>query len=309
VAVINYDNYIQDIPTVGEQDIYLRKYMPFSEDNLLKKLDEESSLKLTDNLPVLDGATALFPVYASFAQAVYPEAQYDLFKGSVFCNKTDKAYEKLLEGKVDIIFCAGPSDLQIERFHEKGLKLKLVPIGREAFVFFVNKENPMENLTIENIRGIYSGKIKNWSELNGVNQNIRAFQRPKDSGSQTMLERVMGNVPIMEPSRENVPYDMGGIIERVAVYRNFPNAIGYSFLYFATEMVKNNQIKLLSIDDIYPSSGTIQNNSYPFSADFYAIYIDSEERNENIDIFIQWILSWQGQLLVSKTGYIPVSAY
>jgi phosphate transport system substrate-binding protein len=110
----------------------------------------------------------------------------------------------------------------------------------------------------------------------------------------------------MEPSRENVPRDMGGIINQVAVYRNFPNAIGYSFLYFATEMVKNDQIKLLSINDIYPSRGTIQNNSYPFSADFYAIYTDSDEKNENIDIFIQWILSRQGQLLVSKTGYIPI---
>jgi phosphate transport system substrate-binding protein len=306
-AVITYNNYIQEIPTVAhEEDNFLYKYVPFNENNMLVKLDEESALTLTDNLPVLDGATALFPVYASFAQAVYPETQHSMSKGPVFCNKTDEAYENLLEGKADIIFCAGPSDVQIERFRDSGLELKLVPIGREAFVFFVNKENPVDNLSIENIRGIYSGKIKNWRELNGSNQTIRAFQRPKDSGSQTMLERVMRGTPIMEPRRENVPHGMGDIISQVAVYRNFPNAIGYSFLYFSTKMVKNDHIKLLSIDGIFPSRETIQNNNYPFSADFYAIYTDRNERNENSELFIKWILSRQGQSLISKTGYIPI---
>jgi phosphate transport system substrate-binding protein len=258
-------------------------------------------------LPVLDGATAFLPVYASFAQAVYPETQYNLYKGPVLCNRTNEAYQNLLRGKVDIIFCFAPSDMQMERFQENDLKLKLVPIGREAFVFFVNKENPVHNLSEENIRGIYSGKIKNWRELNGVNQDIRAFQRPKDSGSQTMLEHIMENIPLMEPRKENVPYRMGDMISQVAVYRNFPNAIGYSFLHFSTEMVKNGQIKLLSINEIYPSRETMQNNTYPFSTDFYAIYIDSEEINENIAVFIEWILSPQGQTLISKTGYTPIN--
>jgi phosphate transport system substrate-binding protein len=100
---------------------------------------------------------------------------------------------------------------------------------------------------------------------------------------------------------------MGSIINQVAVYRNFPNAIGYSFLYFSTEMVKNDQIKLLAVDGIPPSKETIQDNSYPFSADFYAIYIDHAEKNEHIEAFIEWILSGQGQTLISKTGYTPIA--
>jgi len=304
IGILAYQDFVRSIPTVDEQNIYTYRYEPFDKDNSLAKLDKESSLKLFENLPVLDGATALYPVYASFAQAVYDENEYKNTKSLVLCNKTDGAYDKLLEGKVDIIFCAEPSDFQIKQFND--INIKLVPIGKEAFVFFVNKNNNIDNLSVDDIKGIYSGKIKNWKKLGGANQSIKAFQRPKNSGSQTILEKVMGNAPIMNPRRENVPQNMGGIINQVAVYRNFSNAIGYSFLYFSTEMVKNDKIKLLSISGIYPSKETIQNGNYPFSNSFYAIFIDNNEKNENVELFINWILSSQGQTLISKTGYIPI---
>jgi len=307
IAIIGYDSYIREIPTVSEESYTYGtyRYMPFFEDNKLAKLDGESHLRLFDNLPVLDGATALHPVYASFAQAVYSEDEYKASKGLVLNNRTPEAYENLLKNKADIIFCLAPSDEQKKQFSDKGVNLKLVPIGKEAFVFFVNKKNIVDNVTIGNIQGIYSGKIRNWEELNGANRSIRAFQRPKNSGSQTALERIMGDIPIMDPRMEDVATEMGGIINDVAVYRNFPNAIGYSFLFYSTEMVKNDQIKLLSIEGVYPSRETIQKGSYPFSNIFYAIYI-TENKNKNIDLFIEWILSEQGQELIEKTGYVPI---
>jgi phosphate transport system substrate-binding protein len=311
IAVIGYNSYIHKIPTISEES-YLYKYRPFDEDSILAKLDVEPNLEFTlfDNLPVLDGATALYPVYASFVQAVYPKDYYNYYKEInrlVLCSRTPGAYENLLEGKVDIIFCMTPSDEQKKQFSDNGIKLKLVPIGREAFVFFVNKKNIVDNVTIEHIQGIYSGKITSWKELNGSGQNIRAFQRPENSGSQTMLEKIMGIVPLMEPRKEDVSESMSRIINQVAVYKNFPNAIGYSFLFYSMEMVKNDQIKLLSIEGVYPSKETIQNETYPFSDNFYAIYVDTEDKNENIDVFIEWILSGQGQELIEKTGYVPVN--
>jgi len=319
ITIICYHNYINKIPAISEES-NLYRYKLSAENNMLAKLDEESNLKLIDNLPVLDGATALYPVYASFAQAVYPKNEYatsdvqtdypenvyKTTKGLVLCTTTAGAYDNLLKGEADIIFCAAPSDSQMKQFFDNGINLKLVPIGREAFVFFVNKKSTTDNLTIKNIQDIYSGKINNWKKLNGANQKIMAFQRPENSGSQTMLKKVMANIPIMQPRRENVSGGMGDIINQVAVYRNFSNAIGYSFLFYSTEMVKNDQIKLLSIEGIYPSRETIQNGSYPFSDNFYAIFIDNDNKNENIELFIEWMLSDQGQLLISKTGYIPI---
>ncbi len=123
ISIIGYYSYIHKIPTINEES-NLYRYKSSTENNVLAKLDEESNLKLTDNLPVLDGATALYPVYASFAQAVYPKNEYEssdapvisqenvykTSKAQVLCTTTVGAYDNLLEGKVDIIFCAAPSD-------------------------------------------------------------------------------------------------------------------------------------------------------------------------------------------------------
>jgi phosphate transport system substrate-binding protein len=108
----------------------------------------------------------------------------------------------------------------------------------------------------------------------------------------------------MEPLKENVVGGMGGIIEQVSVYRNYANAIGYSFLFFSTEMVNNDEIKLLSVDGIMPAKETIQSNEYVFSGTFYAITTGNE--SENTKRFIGWMLSGQGQSIVERTGYVRI---
>jgi len=309
IAVEVYDDRVRNTPEVYE-GFNLEIYRPFRANNLLAELDEVSEFKINDNVPKLDGATAFYPLYAAFAQAVYPTGEYlsyDLLRSAVLCTRTPNAYRSLLQGKVDIIFCLEPSQAQLQQFHENNMNIKFVPIGKEAFVFFVNSKNAVSNLSVDDIQGIYTGRIKNWRFLNGMNRNILAYQRPEGSGSQTILRKIMGDIPVIEPRKENVMQEMQGIINQVATYRNFYNAVGYSFLMYATEMVQDNQIKLLSINGIYPSVETIQNGSYPFTVEFYAIYNDTETKNENIEPFINWILSRQGQTLVSRTGYAPIN--
>jgi phosphate transport system substrate-binding protein len=298
-------------------------YWPFTEKNKLAVLGEESRLKLTSNFPIVDGATALYPLYSAFVQAVYSEEEYLSFityyennirfvrtEQIVNVNGTSKAFDNLIDGQVDIIFCAAPSENQVEIAREKGVTFNMTPIGKEAFVFFVNKRNPVSNLTMEQIKGIYSGRITNWNELGGRNKEIMAYQRRKDSGSQTMLELIMGDELIMEPL-VNIKIDMmNRMITRVVEYRNGNNAIGYSFLFYTTQMVRtkqirNNRISLLSINGINPSIETIQSGTYPYSEYFYAITTNTE--NENVNLFIDWILSEQGQYLVRETGYVPIN--
>ena len=290
---------------VGE-DINLGDYKPFSAGNKLAVLPQKAGIEFFENLPRVDGATALYPVYASFVQAVYPatEDYTDLRRGIVKCTTTQNAFANLIDSHVDIIFCAAPSQEQIAMAEEKGIVFNLTPIGKDAFVFFVNKNNPVNNLKVEQIRGIYSGNITNWREVGGRNSEIVAFQRPANSGSQTALEFIMEGIPIMKPpvNREIDAMDM--IFESVALYMNLGNAIGFSFLFFTTEMVNNSEIKLLSIEGVFPAKETIQSDEYAFSGLFYAITTGNE--SENTKKFIEWILSDEGQYLIEKTGYVPI---
>lgn len=302
VRIVN-KAYHNSFVTVNEQGVNLNEYKPFIEKTKVAKLEEAPSLKINSNLPRLDGATALYPLYASFAQAAYPEREYNLYNSEVMCNNTVGSYENLIKGEADIIFTARPSKEQMEMAKTYGVELKLTPIGREAFVFFVNAKNNISELSTKEIQGIYSGEVKSWKEVGGKNDKIRAFQRPENSGSQTMLQKLMEGKNLMTPPKEDVVAGMGGIIEKTSSYRNYKNAIGYSFLFFATEMVKDKEIKLLKIDGVYPDRNAIRNKEYPLAAEFYAVTAGS--KNPNIESFIRWILSKQGQYLVEKTGYTP----
>lgn len=285
-----------------EADMF--EYQPFEKESNLATLNEPATLKLEEDLPVLDGATALYPIYAAFAQAVYPEKHYPHHDSEVMVNTTPDAFMNLIDGRADIIFAAGPSEKQVQDAEQAGKELELTPIGKEAFVFFVSADNPVEELTIEQIQDIYSGKVANWKELGGKDEKIRAYQRPEGSGSQTALLRLMGDVPLMEAPEEDLVDGMGGIIAETAVYRNYNNAIGFSYRYFSTEMVDNHSIRHLRIEGVYPDVDSIRNGEYPIAADFYAITAGSV--NPNTERLIDWILSEQGQFLIKETGYVSL---
>jgi len=237
---------------------------------------------------------------------------YSPYDSTVECSGTIHAYERLISGEVDMIFAAGPSDAQLEAAKAAGMEFHLTPIGREAFVFFVNSANPVESLTVEEIQGIYTGEIANWKELGGKNQKIRPYQRAENSGSQTSLQRLMAGLPLMEPEEEDRIAGMGGIITEVASYRNYKNAIGFSFRYYATEMVRNGEIRLLALNGVEPTKETIRDGSYPIASEFYAVTAapigapSPQERDGVLAGFLDWILSDQGQELIEKTGYVAL---
>ena len=304
---------------MDDRDLLLWQYEPFSEDTKAVSLEEQSTLHFCqEDLLRLDGATALYPVYAGFVQAVYPQREYPLYDdtaegyGSVTCSGTVNAYQRLITGRTDLIFAAAPSQDQLEMARLAGKKLYLTPIGREAFVFFVNSRNPVEGLTVEQVQNIYTGQITNWNQVGGKNQPIRPFQRLENSGSQSALLRLMDGLPLIEPEKEDRVGGMGGIIQQVASYRNYKNSIGFSFRFYASEMAANDQIRLLALDGVSPTKESIRDGSYPIADSFFAITAapigapDPRESNPNLNAFLDWILSEQGQQIVEDSGYVSI---
>lgn len=303
----------------GLSSVNLRPYYVENPDNKLALLTEPTELIITDpgKMPVLDGAEAAYPVYSALANACYEnigEIQAAAKKSDeplpmpIRFTNTVKAYESLISGDVDIFFGAMPSEEQKKLAEDKGKTLVMTPIGKEAFVFFVSGENPVNSLTSEEIRDIYSGRTKNWSRLGGENIPILAFQRPKNSGSQTMMEHFMGDVPLKEPLKVEFEMSMVGVISAVADYQNKRSSIGYSFRYYASGMVDEDEessIKFLSLDGVYPDSAAVQSGEYPMTVSLYAIYL-ADNDNENVPRLAEFMTGKQGQELIEKTGYIPL---
>ena len=295
--------YNKSITVNTSPNIYIQAYLPFEENSKIVKTDSKT-LKLTENLPRIDGAAALFPVYSAFVNAVYPNTT-KLHDGIFEYNNTPDGYRLLAEKETDIFIGVYPSDEQRAYAEENQTTFEYTPIGTEAFVFFVHKDNPITNLTTEQIKDIYSGKITNWKDVGGKNEKIAAFQRNEGSGSQSMLKRFMGDTPIADAPTEMVNDLMAGIIEQVADYKSKTNSIGFSFRYYVEGIIKNPDIKMISIDGAAPTSENIRNGSYPILTPIYAVTY-KENQNGNVDKLLEWILSDEGQYIINETGYVGI---
>ncbi len=287
---------------VASEEVNLDLYKPFATDNRLVKVTPNPSIKFAlEEAPSLDGATAAYPVYAAAAQALYSPEAAEKIKVS----KTPEAYERLIKGEVDVIFVAQASQAHKKLAAEKNIQLNLTPVAKEAFVFLVSDKNPLSNLTAQQIRDIYSGRVKKWDEVGGSSETVMAFQRPENSGSQTiMLAKVMRSEKMRAPLQEEKVRGMGGAVRRVASYRNASQSIGYSFRYYATQMQNSAAIKLLAVDGIAPTADNIRNGTYPFTVDVFMV--TAGEPKASTRKFMDWMLSAPGQKLIQDTGYVPL---
>jgi phosphate transport system substrate-binding protein len=305
-------------PTIAD-DIYLAAFMPGNPNNRLARLDEPSSLHIFEEFPVIDGATAFFPIYTAAANETYQVEKAELQR-YVTCSRTPEAYNKLVSGKADVIFVLQPSDGQMKQAFYAGVEINLTPIAREAFVFFVNERNPVSALSTKQIQDIYLNKITNWRSVGGPDKKILPFQRPEDSGSQTtMIKEVMKGKGMPAPLEVFRIAAMGAIVRAVATYRDYAESIGYSFRFFTQEMVTfdnerimgdppkpaEGRVKLIDVDGIAPTEENIRSGAYPFTVDICAATRRHRE-HPNVAALIAWLLSPQGQSLVEKTGYVGV---
>lgn len=301
---LGIDLYDRKITIDTSPNIEISEYLPFEKNSKIIVLDEEASIKIEGDLPVVDGAAAVFPVYSAFVNATYPETT-KIYDGVFEYNNTVGGYKLLGEKQTDIFFGAYPSEKQIKEAKLHGTEFVYTPIGYEAFVFFVHKNNPIDNLTTEQVQAIYSGEIRNWKELGGPDEEIAAYQRNEGSGSQSMLIRFMDGKKIMEAPTEMVNDFMSGIVEQVSDYRNKKGSIGFSFRYYLEGIIKNPNIKILSIDGVAPTVENIKNGSYPITGPLYAVTWEGNS-NENVEKLLDWVLSEEGQYIIEKTGYAGI---
>lgn len=259
-----------------------------------------------DNFPKIDGSTANIPMIEAITSVMLGIPRSEC---AVEVSGTDHAYVNVFYKSCDIAFAY---ELSAEHWLIKTptefATLELAPIGRDALVFLVNAENPIDSLTIEQVQKIYTGEITDWSEVGGDPGEIVAYQRPTESGSQALMDKhVMAGLEKTAAPSEIVIGSMGSLIEAVASYENSKNAIGYNVYYFVHNMAVDERVKVIYVEGVEPSNDTIRTGEYPFVNDFYAIIRKNEKEDASARLLFDWIQSEAGQALMANERYVTLT--
>lgn len=281
------------------------------------------SLQSYGTYPAMDGSTALVPMAMEMARQHLDIAEDDL-KGFVSFSTTHYAYEHLIYGmpnptvtipskgitldpEAPVSFFLGSelSDEELLMAEKAGVELVVTPVCYDAFVFLVNAKNPVNSLTVRQIQDIYGGAVTSWAQVGGEDgRDIYAYQRSKNSGSQTAMENLVMRGRRLAAAEDNYVSDgMSDLVQAIGEYDNAQYSLGYSFLYYVEMLYKAGDIKVLMVDGVAPTPDNLRAGAYPFTSCYYAVYRDGDE---NAAAFAEWMCGEEGQRAIAQAGYIPL---
>ena len=266
--------------------------------------DPEAFRFTRENFPRLDGSTACLPMAEAVCSVLLGEDR-DAVQDLIRFNRTTQSFRNLMDGTCDLLLAGEPNAAVFAEMEERGFACDMEQLGRDALIFVVNENNPVEGLTTDQIRAIYAGEITNWKEVGGEDAEIVPFQRNEGAGSQALMKKlVMGDTPLMEAPAEYYPGEMGALMTAVKSYDNSANAIGYSVYYYAHDMEMAQGLKLLKVDGVEPNRDTIRSGAYPHLNAIYCVIAHSAPADSPTRILYDWLMTEDGQRLLEAEGYV-----
>ena len=241
--------------------------------------------------------------WAERYQNDHPEVQISVTGGG-----SGTGFTALINGSIDVANASrGIKPEEIEEAKKNGFEPVEFIVANDAIAVIVNPENPISELTLEQVSRIYKGELTNWKELGGEDRPIVRLSRETNSGTHVyFLETVirLGSSEdkaifsadtLLLPSSE-------GIISEVS---DNPNAIGYDGLGYVTKNVKMIALaKTAGEPYVLPSAATVISNQYPVSRHLFMYTRGQPEGVEKE--YIDWILSTEAQAIVTELGFVPV---
>lgn len=273
------------------------------------------------DLPVIDGSSSTLPLrmfimcelldttcewhtHPDGTRRVLPQRETSLepFNAAVKSSGTHGSYVALAEAGADLVVTARrPTDQELELGRDAGVEFEQSAIALDGFVFLVNAANPVDSLTLDQIRGVFSGEITNWADVGGDDRPIQPYQRNETSGSQVLMEAlVMDGLAMVEAPNMMLPSMMAPFD---AISRD-TDGIGYSVFYYATNILLNDEIKLIRVDGVEPSSDTIQSGEYPLVSEVYAVLPASAARDDGARLLHDWLETDHGRNTIEASGYV-----
>ncbi len=304
-------------------------------------------LKITfDNYPKVDGSTSTQPLQMLVAckvfglrtgwvhveqddtrylwpsprlgEAVQPEGKIDLHQDYWLCqyigalvqpHGTSESYINLISKRVDLVLAARlPSDDELKRAGRLGMQLDSRPVALDAFVFLLNGKNPVADLTIEQIRDIYSGRVVNWRRVGGPDAPIRPYQRPRNSGSQELMQTLVMKGRAMRAA----PDLLTGALMSSPFLALDDDVHGIAGLFLPITITSHEfmapqvAIKACAVEGILPTAESIRSRRYPFLTEVYAVVRRDLPPVHPAYRLRNWLLEPTGQGIVEESGYVAV---
>lgn len=247
----------------------------------------------------IEGSTTVGPIADAFAEyfkSIYPDLQITVKKTG-----SGDGAAALVDARCDI---ATMSRFMKDTEFKDAVAKNIFPVAHvvamDGVCVIVHPSNPLKALTTEQVRNIYTGKIRNWRELGGPDMPIVPISRDTSSGTyETFHELVMAK----QQMAPNVEY-VNGNPQAHARVRNTQGAIGYVGLGFV-----DSSVKALEIDKVKPSRKTIASGTYPVSRPLYMFTAGYPELGSMTHRFVTFHYTEKGQELIEVKGFVPLTNY
>jgi phosphate transport system substrate-binding protein len=262
--------------------------VPTTESYITTEPTGSDTMELPDAFPLIDSSTARIPItealYSFFVE------DHGLAGPKPICSKTHQAWLNLADGTVDLILCIEPTEEEREYLYEKGVDVEMRLYGCDALVFLGNSENPVKDLTKEQIKAIYRGEITNWSELGGPDEEIIAYYRDDQSGSQRFFEDLVWEGEELPDLSSPNMHELDGMDEITDTVIEEPYAVGFNIMSYINFEYSDQRLMIFSIDGVEPSTETLADSTYAYITQAYVI-INADEPE---DSSARWLFNWFG---------------
>ncbi|MBN2685105.1 MAG: PstS family phosphate ABC transporter substrate-binding protein [Pontiellaceae bacterium] len=252
-----------------------------------------------DDTITIDGSTTVGPIAKAFAE-YYMSAHPDV-KVTVSESGSGNGAKSLLNGTCDIAdMSRGMKDSEFKACAEKDIQPVAHVVALDGLPILVHPSNPVQELTIEQIRDIFTGKITNWKEVGGSDMKIVMISRDTNSGTYETFETKVMDKEEIHGSCEYVTSN-GQMRQRV---QSTPAAIGYAGIGFV-----DRSVKALKVNGVAPSAKTVQSGEYPIARPLFMYTNGYPKLGSPLYQFVTIYLTEDGQELVEDQGFIPVTDY
>jgi phosphate transport system substrate-binding protein len=208
----------------------------------------------------------------------------------------------LINGTTDI--CASSRPIKPEevkqlkdKFNSKGVEVR---VARDGIAIYVHKKNPVSKLTMEQIRDIFMGNITNWKQVGGPDKKITLYSRENNSGTYEFFKEHVLLKKDFAASAQNMP----GTAALINAISKDQYSIGFGGAAYAKDVKEVLVAKDAKGAYVEPNEANILSGKYPISRFLY-FYVVKRPEGE-MKKFIDWVISAEGQKVVSEVGYYPI---